>query len=76
MVSTLAVLVAVLCLYSGKSFYRQQVPKGSPLARILQVFVVAIINRNLPLPETTDGFHDVKLGTGDEILKKTEQFSK
>lgn len=74
MVSTLAVLFAVLCLYSGKSFYRQQVPKGSPLVRILQVFVVAIINRNLPLPETADGFHDVNHGTGDEILKKTEQF--
>ncbi|KAK1366826.1 Proton-dependent oligopeptide transporter [Heracleum sosnowskyi] len=74
LVSTLAVLVAVLCLYTGKSVYRQQVPEGSPLARILQVFVVAIINRNLSFPETADGFHDVKHGTGDEILKKTEQF--
>ncbi|KAK1400721.1 Polyadenylate-binding protein 3-like [Heracleum sosnowskyi] len=36
LVSTLAVLVAVLCLYTGKSLYRQQVPEGSPLAQILQ----------------------------------------
>ncbi|KAK1378167.1 hypothetical protein POM88_024911 [Heracleum sosnowskyi] len=40
----------------------------------LEVFVVAIINRNLSFPETADGFHDIKHGTGDEILKKTEQF--
>ncbi|KAK1355874.1 hypothetical protein POM88_049130 [Heracleum sosnowskyi] len=39
-----------------------------------EVFVVAIINRNLSFPETADGFHDVKHGTGDEILRKTEQF--
>ncbi|KAL1813936.1 hypothetical protein ACET3Z_024001 [Daucus carota] len=62
LVSTLAVLAAVLCLGSGKSFYRQQ------------VFVVAIKNRNLPVPETADGFHDVKQGSGNEILKKTDQF--
>ncbi|KAK1394532.1 hypothetical protein POM88_013588 [Heracleum sosnowskyi] len=39
-----------------------------------KVFVVAIINRNLSFPETADGFHDIKHGTGDEILKKTVQF--
>lgn len=74
LVSTLAVLAAVLCLGSGKSFYRQQVPRGSPITRIVQVFVVAIKNRNLPVPETADGFHDVQQGSGNEILKKTDQF--
>ncbi|KAK1364291.1 hypothetical protein POM88_039852 [Heracleum sosnowskyi] len=40
----------------------------------LEVFVVVIINRNLSFPETADDFHDIKHGTGDEILKKTEKF--
>lgn len=36
-VSTLAVLMAIFFLCMGKSIYRNNVPKGSPLSRILQV---------------------------------------
>lgn len=36
-VSTLAVLFSILSIYMGKSFYRNNIPKGSPLTRIIQV---------------------------------------
>ncbi|KAL8128159.1 protein NRT1/ PTR FAMILY 4.6-like isoform X2 [Apium graveolens] len=77
-VSTISVLAAVLFLCTGVSFYRHNDPKGSPLTRIAQVFVVAFRNRNLPLPENAEGFHEIagnKDGTGTEILKKTDQFT-
>ena len=36
-VSALAILLGVLAVASGVSFYRNQIPKGSPLTRIVQV---------------------------------------
>lgn len=36
-VSTLAVLFSILSIYMSKSFYRNNIPKGSPLTRIIQV---------------------------------------
>lgn len=39
-VSTLAVVIAVLFLCMGKSLYRNNVPKGSPLSRIMQVCII------------------------------------
>ncbi|GKD67562.1 NRT1/ PTR family 4.5-like protein [Tanacetum coccineum] len=41
-ICTVAVLVSALFLLMGKSMYQNYVPKGSPISRILQVFVVAI----------------------------------
>ncbi|WOG90677.1 hypothetical protein DCAR_0309921 [Daucus carota subsp. sativus] len=72
-VSTLAVVIAVLFLCMGKSLYRNNVPKGSPLSRIMQVFVAAIRNHNLSLPETAEGFHEIH-EKGSEILRRTNQF--
>ncbi|KAL1821921.1 hypothetical protein ACET3Z_016790 [Daucus carota] len=78
LVSTLAVLAAVVFLCTGYSFLRHSIPKGSPLIRIAQVFVAAFKNRKLSCPETIEGYHQIsgsKDETGtDQILKKTNQF--
>ncbi|XP_059637607.1 protein NRT1/ PTR FAMILY 4.5-like [Cornus florida] len=73
-VCTIAVLVAILFLFMGKSLYRNNVPKGSPIVRILQVFVAAIRNRNLPIPEALHEIHDKEAEMGTEILQRTDQF--
>ncbi|TXG52333.1 hypothetical protein EZV62_021502 [Acer yangbiense] len=73
----LAVLFAVVCVTMGKSLYRNNVPKGSPILRILQVFVVSIRNRNLPVPEMADELHEIhdkEAGLQDEILQRSDQF--
>ncbi|KAF2324425.1 hypothetical protein GH714_013909 [Hevea brasiliensis] len=77
-VCTISVLFSILFLCMGKSLYRTNVPKGSPILRIAQVFVAAIRNRNLPIPEMTDELyeiHDKEAGKQDEILERTDQFS-
>lgn len=77
LVSTLTMTAAVLFLCTGFPFFRHSSPKGSPLTRIAQVFVVAFKNRNLSRPETSEGYHEIsddKEGTGTEIIKKTNQF--
>ncbi|KAG8654721.1 protein NRT1/ PTR FAMILY 4.5 [Manihot esculenta] len=77
-VCTIAVLFALICLCMGKSLYRINVPQGSPILRIAQVFVAAIRNRDLPIPEMTDDLHDIHdkeaAGKQDEILERTDQF--
>ncbi|KAK2660408.1 hypothetical protein Ddye_006941 [Dipteronia dyeriana] len=73
----LAVLLAVVFATMGKSFYRNNVPKNSPVLRILQVIVVSIRNRNLPIPELADELHEVhgkEAGLEDEILPRSDQF--
>ncbi|KAK9164366.1 hypothetical protein Syun_005268 [Stephania yunnanensis] len=57
-VCAIAVFFGFLFLYMGKSFFRHNVPKGSPIVRILQVFIAAIRNRNLPLPDMADELHE------------------
>ncbi|XP_062099208.1 protein NRT1/ PTR FAMILY 4.6-like [Humulus lupulus] len=76
----IAVFLAVLSVSSGKSLYRNNVPKGSPLLRFLRVFVVSIRNRKLPIPENSDELYEVgqdkesALNDHHEILQKTDQF--
>lgn len=45
---------------------------------ITKVFVAAIRNRDLPIPEMTDDLHDIHdkeaAGKQDEILERTDQF--
>ncbi|OVA10508.1 Proton-dependent oligopeptide transporter family [Macleaya cordata] len=75
----IAVFFAIVFICMGKSFYRHNVPKGSAIVRIVQVFVVAFRNRNLPIPEMTDELHD-ELHDKEaalietEILQRTDQF--
>ncbi|OMO87697.1 Proton-dependent oligopeptide transporter family [Corchorus capsularis] len=76
-VCTLAILAAILFVTMGKSLYRNNVPKGSPLLRIIQVIVVTIKNRKLPIPEMADELHEVhdkEAGVLNEILPRTDQF--
>ncbi|GJU00825.1 NRT1/ PTR family 4.5-like protein [Tanacetum coccineum] len=76
-ICTVAVLVSALFLLMGKSMYQNYVPKGSPISRILQVFVVAIGNRNIPIPEMTNDLHEIhdkEAGVEIEILQRTEHF--
>ncbi|PWA54723.1 hypothetical protein CTI12_AA432500 [Artemisia annua] len=76
-ICSVAVLVSALFLLMGKSMYRNYVPKGSPITRILQVFMVAIRNRNIPIPEMTNELHemhDKEAGVESEILQRTEHF--
>ncbi|XP_076883298.1 protein NRT1/ PTR FAMILY 4.5-like [Bidens hawaiensis] len=76
-VCSVSVLVSALFLLMGKSMYRNYVPKGSPITRILQVFVVAIKNRNLPVPERTQELHEIhdkESGISKDILQRTDQF--
>ncbi|WOL12770.1 protein NRT1/ PTR FAMILY 4.6 isoform X1 [Canna indica] len=56
-VCALATLVGVLAIACGSPFFRNQMPTGSPLTRMLQVFVAAFRKRNLLLPESSEHLH-------------------
>ncbi|XP_043712537.1 protein NRT1/ PTR FAMILY 4.5-like [Telopea speciosissima] len=77
-VCTMAVFSAIMFLFMGKSIYRNNVPRESSILRILQVFVVAIRNRKLPVPDMKETLHelyDKEAGINDiEILQRTDQF--
>ncbi|XP_010059778.2 protein NRT1/ PTR FAMILY 4.5 [Eucalyptus grandis] len=76
-VCTIAVLFAMVFVCMGKSLYRNNVPRGSPFVRIMQVLVAAIKKRSLPIPTMTDELHEVhdrEPGVNDEILPQTDQF--
>ncbi|XP_026383019.1 protein NRT1/ PTR FAMILY 4.6-like [Papaver somniferum] len=47
-------LLGVIAVASGFSFYRNLIPIGSPLTRMLQVLVAAYRKRKLPLPEMNE----------------------
>ncbi|OIT04092.1 PREDICTED: protein NRT1/ PTR FAMILY 4.5-like [Nicotiana attenuata] len=76
-VCCIAVGLAILLLTMGNPFYRNNIPKGSPLMRITQVFVAAFRNRNLQLPQNKEDLHQIKSRepeNGIEILQRTDQF--
>ncbi|OVA19181.1 Proton-dependent oligopeptide transporter family [Macleaya cordata] len=53
-VSAGIVLLGLLVVASGFSFFRHQIPTGSPLTRMLQVLVAAIRKRKLQFPENDE----------------------
>ncbi|GER40893.1 major facilitator superfamily protein, partial [Striga asiatica] len=75
-VCAMAIMMGVLALSMGRCWYRHNVPRGSPITRILQVFVVAFKNRNMPVPENDEELHEVgdKEAEHTEILQRTDQF--
>ncbi|XP_019437996.1 PREDICTED: protein NRT1/ PTR FAMILY 4.5-like [Lupinus angustifolius] len=76
-ICTIAIFCAILFICMGKSLYRNNIPKGSPLTRIIQVFVAAFRNRKVQIPENTEELHEIHEKERDdnyEILKRTEQF--
>lgn len=74
--SALVALLGTLVLVAGMPFYRHQKPTGSPLTRILQVFVAAFRKRNLSVPEDFVGTHETtgETGTIVEVLERTSGF--
>ncbi|XP_011649593.2 protein NRT1/ PTR FAMILY 4.5 [Cucumis sativus] len=76
-VCSISVLAAIFVVFLGKSFYRHNVPQGSPILRFLQVFVASIRNRKLPLPVNANELHEIRdkeAAIPYEILEKTDQF--
>ncbi|WVZ86218.1 hypothetical protein U9M48_033037 [Paspalum notatum var. saurae] len=55
--SAILILLGLLVVTTGLPFYRNEVPEGSPLTRILQVLVVALKNRRFELPEELEESH-------------------
>ncbi|XP_047067048.1 protein NRT1/ PTR FAMILY 4.5-like [Lolium rigidum] len=76
-VCAILILFGLLIVAAGLPFYRNQVPEGSPLTRILQVLVVAFKNRNLELPEKLEEAHESITENGTrtqsvEVLSQTK----
>ncbi|BAT13604.1 protein NRT1/ PTR FAMILY 4.5 [Oryza sativa Japonica Group] len=68
------VLLGLLVWAAGMPTYRNKVPAGSPITRILQVLVVAFKKRNLQLPENPDELYQPTnddSAKGLEILQRT-----
>ncbi|KAF5739425.1 Peptide transporter PTR3-A [Tripterygium wilfordii] len=60
----------------GKSLHRNNALNGSPFARILQIFVAAIKNRNLPTPEKAEELHEIHDNeVGQSEILETNTFS-
>ncbi|KAF8725406.1 hypothetical protein HU200_007523 [Digitaria exilis] len=77
LLSALVALLAAVVLLAGLPFYRHQNPTGSPLTRILQVFVAAFRKRNLAVPENLMEMHQATDGTctsSVEVLERTSGF--
>ncbi|KAH9322842.1 hypothetical protein KI387_017481 [Taxus chinensis] len=68
-----AIFIAIMSILAGRKTYRNRIPRGSPLTRILQVFVAAFHNRNLNMPENPNDLYEVYDKEVDKILH-TEQF--
>ncbi|XP_040385311.1 protein NRT1/ PTR FAMILY 4.6-like, partial [Oryza brachyantha] len=67
-------LVAMAVVLAGLPYYRHRVPAGSPLTRILQVFVAAFRKRNVTMPEGVVEMHENSECTSIELLDKTPGF--
>ncbi|KAK1646159.1 hypothetical protein QYE76_063964 [Lolium multiflorum] len=76
-VCALCVLLGMLIWIAGFPFYRNQMPGGSAITRILQVLVVSFKKRKVQLPESTSELK--KMSQDDhniipEELERTEGF--
>ena len=59
LIITVTMSIALIIFIFGRRFYRYRVPKGSPLAPMLQVVVAAISKRNLPYPASPGLLYEV-----------------
>ncbi|XVE59846.1 hypothetical protein DITRI_Ditri05aG0079600 [Diplodiscus trichospermus] len=74
---TMAAIVGFIAVAIGKPFYLSQPLGNSPLLKVVQVIVVAVKNRRLPLPENPDELfeiNDKNRDQYDEKLIHTNQF--
>ncbi|KAL6659141.1 hypothetical protein ACP70R_003181 [Stipagrostis hirtigluma subsp. patula] len=53
-VSAILTMIGLLVATAGLPLYRNRIPQGSALTRVLQVFVVAFKNRKVELPEKVE----------------------
>ncbi|CAM0904040.1 unnamed protein product [Alopecurus aequalis] len=58
------ILLGLLVVAAGLPFYRNQIPEGSPLTRILQVLVVAFRNMKLEVPEELEEVQKINSEAG------------
>ncbi|KAL6652478.1 hypothetical protein ACP70R_011403 [Stipagrostis hirtigluma subsp. patula] len=65
------ILLGLLGVVAGLPFYRNKVPEGSPLTRMLQVLVVAFRNRRFELPERLEEAQESSVEPGS--IKKLSQ---
>ncbi|KAF8765310.1 hypothetical protein HU200_008683 [Digitaria exilis] len=74
LVCALCVFLGMLIWIAGFPLYRNQVPTGSPITRILQVLVASFKKRKVKLPENLIELKQIHQdeGSGVEILRRTE----
>ncbi|OEL31228.1 Protein NRT1/ PTR FAMILY 4.3, partial [Dichanthelium oligosanthes] len=72
-VSALLTLLGLLVATAGLPFYRNRVPQGSALTRVLQVLIVAFKNRRLELPENMQEAQEHINGTDSHELSSLVQ---
>ncbi|KAF3330930.1 protein NRT1/ PTR FAMILY 4.6-like isoform X1 [Carex littledalei] len=71
----LLVFTGLIVTACGFPFYRNQIPAGSPLTRILQVFVAAYRKRNLSLTDYKESEEVANRNTpGMEVFSRTTGF--
>lgn len=58
---TVGLAVSISVFLMGTKFYRHKLPSGSPLTRIVNVFVAAIRNWNLTLPNDPKELYELSL---------------
>ncbi|KAJ7537662.1 hypothetical protein O6H91_11G016200 [Diphasiastrum complanatum] len=69
-----AMLLALLFISAGYSFYKKGTPPSGPLTRFAQVFVAAFRNRNLP-NNGEDYLYEVHVNKADQYyLRHSDQF--
>ncbi|KAL3843597.1 hypothetical protein ACJIZ3_001000 [Penstemon smallii] len=77
LITAVGAFVGFIFLVIGKPFYRLQVPRDSPLIRVVQVIVVAMKNRGLSHPESPSELYEINEKDSDSTAVKmanTEQF--
>ncbi|KAK8447619.1 hypothetical protein SEVIR_8G108000v4 [Setaria viridis] len=75
-VCAICVLLGMLIWIAGFPFYRNQLPTGSPITRLLQVLVAAFQKRKVKLPENPSELKQINKDEASaiEMLHKTEGF--
>lgn len=75
-VCALSVLLGMLIWVAGFPFYRNQLPSGSPITRMLQVVVVAFKKRKVQLPDNPSELKQINQDDHNvlEVLQRTEGF--
>ncbi|CAL4988406.1 unnamed protein product [Urochloa decumbens] len=75
-VCAICVLLGMLIWIAGFPLYRNQLPSGSPITRILQVLIAAFKKRNVKLPENSSELKQINQDDASavEMLHRTEGF--